>query len=117
MWVRRFAARAWVAGTAGLIVLASPEAAAQAQGAAAPLAVTLTVVRSCTVGAVAAPASAQAEVSDPSAPASPPGYEVRCGRQSAVAPAQPGSIAGLPSADTPATIGKSADGRTLVVQF
>jgi hypothetical protein len=118
-------AKRWVAVAAGVAVLAAAAAtAAEAQQASGPLMVSLTVVRSCTLGDVNAvplvpggPATTDNPAAASGVPATTPTYGVRCGKQSLAAPATPGSQASAVSKGAPLSVTKTADGRVFVVQF
>jgi hypothetical protein len=108
----------WVAAAAGWLVLGSAAgAAAQSQPTSASLAVSATVVQTCTVEQVKVPAlpgsSSQAE------PRSTPGpsYTIRCGKQILTYPAPTGSGATPLSKGAPVTVARTPDGRAYVVQF
>jgi hypothetical protein len=113
-------ARGGLAAAVGLAVIGTAvDAAAQAPRTSAPMGVSATVVRSCTVEEVQVPALPGTRTS-PGQPTASPGtvHRIRCGNQTVTYPVQPGLPPATPlSKGAPATIGRSADGRGVVIQF
>jgi hypothetical protein len=110
--------RTGAAAAATLIVLGTAAgAAAQTQRTSAPLSVSATVVRSCTVEQVRVPTlpSGPSSTGQP-VPPSGPAYRLRCGQQTVTYPVQPGSPT-VVGKSAPATVAGSADGRGVVIQF
>lgn len=110
---------ALAAAAAGVILAGWPgSAGAQASSTAAPLAVTATVVQTCTVEELNVPA-----LPDASSPAGRtantpgPSYTIRCGKQRLTYPAPSGAASKPLPKGTPVLISRSADGRTVIVQF
>jgi len=112
----------WLAGPATLVVLLGSGLPAAAQGpgggASAPLAVSATVVQTCTVEEVNVPALPDAaSPAGRTSNAPGPSYSIRCGKQRLTYPAPAGSRAASLTKGAPVTVSRTADGRTVVVQF
>lgn len=101
-----------------LALAAPPDARAQGQRASAPLAVSATVVRSCVVEAVdlpVLPGRSSAQVQPTASPG--PAYRLRCGKQTIVFPVDPGPTPTPLAVGRSVRVGRTADGRTVLIQF
>ena len=102
---------------AGLFVLgAGVTAFGQGSRASAPLSVSATVVQTCTVEQVRAPALPGSSSPGATGVGPGPSYTVRCGKQLLTYPASAGQATPL-SQGAPVTIARTPDGRTFIVQF
>jgi hypothetical protein len=99
-----------------LVLGAAAGAAAQARRQSAPLTVSVTIVRPCSVetpGALRAPTDQSAAGGQASEP-----ITIRCGRTTSAYSLQPGAgVTPMPGTTAQPVVSRARDGRTVTIQF